>query len=180
MTKIESMIADFIRKNIILIGFFAIAALALTVRWALLDHETGDWLCYLSLWINDLKKYDGISGIGQEIGEYYVPYMLFLNIVARTPFNDLHEIKLFSILFDYLLALSAVLMVCGRKKFLTGKGLAMFSAVLLSPIIFVDSAFWGQCDSIYITALICCLYFLFRGSDRLAWIFFGIGLALKL
>ena len=180
MTKIESMIADFIRKNIILIGFFAIAALALTVRWALLDHETGDWLCYLSLWINDLKKYDGISGIGQEIGEYYVPYMLFLNIVARTPFNDLHEIKLFSILFDYLLAVSAVLMVCGRKKFLTGKGLAMFSAVLLSPIIFVDSAFWGQCDSIYITALICCLYFLFRGSDRLAWIFFGIGLALKL
>ena len=115
MTKIESMIADFIRKNIILIGFFAIAALALTVRWALLDHETGDWLCYLSLWINDLKKYDGISGIGQEIGEYYVPYMLFLNIVARTPFNDLHEIKLFSILFDYLLAVSAVLMRACEK-----------------------------------------------------------------
>lgn len=180
MSKIESIIADFIRKHIILIGFGAIALLAFLLRWALIDHETGDWLCYLSLWINDLKKYDGISGIGQEIGEYYVPYMLFLNIAARTPFNDLHEIKLLSILFDYLLAVSAVFMVCGRKQFFTGKGFALFSAILLSPIIFVDSAFWGQCDSIYITALVCCLYFLFRNRDRLAWIFFGIGLALKL
>ena len=180
MTDTEKKIADWIEKNIIIIGFAAIGVLAFLLRWAFIDHVTGDWRTFLSVWINDLKKYSGISGIGHSVGEYYVPYMLFLNIIARTPFNDLTEIKLLSIIFDYVLAFSAAILVCGKKQVFTGKGLTVFFMILMSPIVFLDSAYWGQCDSIYVSALILCLHFLFRERFRLTWVFFGLALMMKL
>ena len=181
MTKTEQDFISLIQKNVILIGFAAIAVLAFLMRLPLFPHETGDWQNYLSIWIGQLKAYKGISGIGQNIGEYYVPYMLFLNIIARTPFNDLSEIKMLSVVFDFVMAFAAAILVCGgRKQMLSGKGLAVFTVMLLSPVVFLDSAYWGQCDSIYTAALVLCLHFLFKERYRMTWIFFGIALAMKL
>ena len=180
LTKFEQKLISTVQRYVIPIGFAAIAVLAFLLRWAFRDHVTGDWSIFLSKWIESLKQFPGISGIGQSVGEYYVPYMLFLNIIARTPFNDLYEIKLLSILFDYVLAFAAVILICGKKQFFTGKGLAVFFVIMMSPIVFLDSAYWGQCDSIYVSALVFCLHFLFRERYRLTWVFFGLALMMKL
>ena len=140
LTKAEQKFIEVIRNSIIPIGFAAVAGIAFLLRWTFIDHITADWYAYMAHWIDELKEYPGISGIGHDIGEYYVPYMLFLNIVARTPFEDLHEIKLLSILFDYVLAFASIIVVCGKKEIFTGKGLAIFFAILMSPIVRISGS----------------------------------------
>lgn len=144
------------------------------------DAQTADWGYFLNSWIQQLKEYDGLKGIGQAIGEYNVPYTLFLNIVAKTPFNDLYEVKLFSIFFDYLCAFSIVICAFGFKRFFTPSGLLVWSFILLSPISFLDSSYWSQCDAIWTSLIILSLFFLLKEKHILAMLFFGIAFAFKL
>ena len=74
-------------------------------------------------------EHPGLSGIGQNIGEYNVPYMLFLAIVGRTSFDDLYEIKNLSVLFDFLGSAAAVLLLSkikGTKSLSPLKFIAIF------------------------------------------------------
>lgn len=180
MFKIESKIMDFIQKHIIAIGFFAVSAMALAARLALFNHQTYDYYGYIVSWINQLKEYEGLKGIGQNIGEYNVPYMLFLNIVGKTPFNDLYETKAFSVIFDYLCAWIITKASVGKRKIVSPFGLAIWTIVLLSPVSFLDSAFWSQCDSIYTAFCILCFYYLLNEKPVPAMIFYGIAFAMKL
>lgn len=180
MFKLELKIMNFIRKHIITIGFFAVSAIALAIRLVLFSHETYDWYGFILPWINEMKEYDGLKGIGQNIGEYNVPYMLFLNIVGKTPFNDLYETKALSVIFDYICAWIITKTAVGKEKIMSSSGLAVWTAVLLSPISFLDSAFWSQCDSIYTTFCILCFYYLLNEKPVPAMIFYGIAFAMKL
>lgn len=180
MFKTELKIMDFIQKHIIVIGFFAVSEIALAVRLILFNHQTYDWYGFILSWINQLKEYDGLKGIGQNIGEYNVPYMLFLNIVGKTPFNDLYETKALSVIFDYLCAWIIMKIAIGKRKIMSPWGLAIWTVVLLSPISFLNSAFWSQCDSIYTTFCILCFYYLLNEKPVPAMIFYGIAFAMKL
>lgn len=183
MTKVEKKITGFITDHVILIGFIAVSITAFIMRKAFWEHWTTDYSAFLLPWINKLIEYPGLSGIGQNIGEYNVPYMLFLNIIGRTPFNNLHEVKIFSIFFDYLLAVFAALTVyrCEKNRGReTEKAFAVYAAALISPVAFIDSAMWCQCDSIWSGCLIVCLYCLIRERYKLCWLWFGIAFAFKL
>lgn len=180
MFKTESKVMDFIRKHVIIIGFIAVSAVAFAVRLAFFDYKTYDYYGYMVAWINQLKEYEGLKGIGQNIGEYNVPYMLFLNIVGRTSYNDLYEVKAFSVLFDYLCAWIIMRTAIGKRKILSPWGLAIWTAVLLSPVSFLDSGFWAQCDSIYTSLCIVCFYYLLNEKPVPAMIFYGIAFAMKL
>lgn len=90
MSIIEKKIAGLLQKYDVLLGFLAISIIAFQLRWHLYPHETADYSFFMKSWIAQLMEHPGLSGIGQNIGEYNVPYMLFLAIVGRTSFNDLY------------------------------------------------------------------------------------------
>ncbi|MGN0677367.1 MAG: hypothetical protein ACI4K5_06450, partial [Ruminococcus sp.] len=182
MNKYETKFLDFISKNIILIGFALISVLGLLLRLSFFDVQTADYSYFMQSWINQLKSYNGLSGIGENIGEYNVPYMLFLNIIALTPFNDLYEIKILSVIFDYVGAFAVIKLIshiCGTKL-TTLKNLMAYSVCLFSPVFFLNSAFWAQCDFIYVSMLLFCMYFMIKEKYDSAMTFFGIALSLKL
>ena len=182
MTRVERKICDIIRKHIIVIGFAAIGIIALLIRLAMLDKVTSDYSFFMSKWIEQLGQYDGISGLGQNIGEYNVPYMLFLAIIGKTPFNDLHEIKVLSIVFDYVgafAALKIISLVCDTK-FFSSTNLIACSVILLNPVFFLNSAYWAQCDFIYSALCLLSLYYILKGKNNLCAVFFGFALAIKL
>ena len=58
--------------------------------------------------------------------------------------------------------------------------LSCFAAVLFAPTVVVNSAAWGQCDSIYAAFCLGSLYFLLRQKPWWACVFFGIALSFKL
>ncbi len=173
---------DFVSKHALGIGFFALTVVSFLLRISLWDAITGDYSWFLTNWIRELGKYPGISGIGQNIGEYNVPYMLFLAVVGRTPANNLYEIKAFSVFFDYLGAFFAIKIVSFLRgtKLITPRNLFLYAAILFSPAIFLDSAFWAQCDMIYSAICLVCLYEMFRERYNSAMCFFGLALAFKL
>lgn len=182
MTKIENKIADFIQKHIMVIGFIALTVLALTLRFPMLDRKTGDYTGCLSYWIRLLAENGGFWGLRENIGEYNIPYMLYLAICSYLPWNDLYEIKVLSILFDFLAAFAAVKLVshvCHTKLF-SGKTLVAYAAILLNPVVYLNSAYWGQCDSIYVTFCLLCLYYILKEKHYTAMIFFGLAFAMKL
>lgn len=171
------------RKTLtVAIGFALVTIVSLTVRLAMLDHVTADYSFFLKGWIAKLMQYEGLSGLGQSIGEYNVPYMLFLAIVGRTPFNDLYEIKLLSILFDYIGAFAAfrILAFLAKDRFFTPKQLLAYAVVLLNPVFLLDSAFWGQCDMIYTALCLLCLLFLLKQRYHGAMLLYGLAISVKL
>ena len=182
MTKIEIRICEFLKKHIVIIGFAAVTLLALLLRLAMLDKVTSDYSFFMSKWISQLNEYKGLSGLGQAIGEYNVPYMAFLAIIGKTPANDLYEIKTLSIIFDYVGAFAAVklLSLIGKTKFLSLSNLAAYAVILFNPVFFLNSAYWAQCDFIYTALCILSFYYILKGKNNPGVIFFALALTIKL
>jgi Gpi18-like mannosyltransferase len=59
-------------------------------------------------------------------------------------------------------------------------GLTAYAVILLLPSVFLNSAVWGQCDSIFTSALIACVYYLMQGDDRKSVLAFSIAFIFKL
>ena len=182
MTKAETKFLAFFQKNVVYIGFAAVTILGLLLRIKLFPLETSDYSFFMKSWIDQLKEHPGISGIGENIGEYNVPYMFFLALVARTPLNDLYEIKGLSVLFDYVGAGAVVFLLSylQKSKLFTMQNLVAYAVVLFCPVVFLNSAFWAQCDFIYVSILLFCTYFLAKEKYSISMIFYGVALALKL
>ena len=136
-------------------------ALAFFIRVFCLDHITLDYENFLSVWAAFFRDNGGFAAIAQPIGNYNVPYLYFLAAISYLPVPDLYCIKLFSILFDVLLAWGGARLA----RCFTGEGDARpylaFFLLLLLPTPILNGAYWGQCDVIYgaltLHALACAL-----------------------
>lgn len=54
------------------------------------------------------------------------------------------------------------------------------AALLLSPTVIIDSAYWCQCDMIYTTFLLYAFYYFLKDKSNVSMIFFAISFAFKL
>ena len=96
----------------------------------------------ISVWAAFFRDNGGFAAIAQPIGNYNAPYLYFLAAISYLPVPDLYCIKLFSILFDVLLAWGG-----GRlARCLTGEGDARpylaFFLLLLLPTPILNGAYW--------------------------------------
>ena len=122
--------------------------LALFIRLAFFDRENTDYQWFLKVWVDFYRTNPGFSALGKAIGNYNIPYLYFLALFARSSIRDLYLIKLLSVFFDILLAWAGLLLVrrCGGSIL---RGLVCFFVILFLPTVVLNSALWGQCDSIY-------------------------------
>ena len=128
--------------------------LAIFLRVLLLDHATLDYQNFLAHWVDHFRENGGLAALKDPVGNYNVPYLYMLALLSYLPIPDLYGIKLFSILFDVLLAWGGMRLV----KQLTEKDKAplwAFAALLLLPTVVLNGACWGQCDSVW--AALCLL-----------------------
>ena len=127
--------------------------LALGARLAVFDYETLDYQNFLTHWCGFFRERGGFKALRWEIGNYNIPYLYFLALFSYLPTRDLYLIKFVSVVFDVLLAW-AVLRLVKRFTKSTLRLLASFFSVLFLPTVFLNSAVWGQCDSIYTAFLL--------------------------
>ncbi len=125
-------------------------ALAMALRASVFDMETGDYRDFLRVWVSYYRENGGFRAFRSypPYCNYHVPYLYFLALFSLLPVRDLYLIKLLSTLFDVLLAWAAAKLV-GRVRRSVPLRLGCFFAVLFWPTVFLNSAVWGQCDSIY-------------------------------
>lgn len=132
-----------------------LTALALALRASAFDMQTGDYRDFLARWISYYRENGGFRAFGTlpPYCNYQVPYLYFLALFSYLPTPDLYLIKLLSVLFDILLAWAAAKLT-GRVTRNPILRLGCFFAVLFWPTVFLNSAVWGQCDSIYVCFLL--------------------------
>ena len=65
-----------------LLIYIAAIALAIAIRYSLLDFKSVDYFSYTKGWYNTLKG-DGFSAFSQGFSNYNLPYLYLLYVIAR-------------------------------------------------------------------------------------------------
>ena len=170
--KVEFKVVD-------LLFILCLFAFAFLIRWKLMPIESADYWGFLEDWMHQIRDGGGFLSLGRQISNYTSPYMYIMCIVSYITDNDLYGLKLVSILFDYLAAI-AVFLIVYQLTASTRKSIMGMAAILLSPTVILDSAYWCQCDIIYTTFILYALYHFFKNNSKLCMIFAGISFAFKL
>ncbi len=147
------------------IGF---AALAFVLRYCCLTYETLDYQDWLRVWLAALRENGAWRGLGKAIWScnYNVPYLYFLALITLSDIPELLLIKLVSIFFDVLAAYFTMKLVSVFTDS-PARRLGAFLGVLWLPTVYLNGAFWGQCDVIYTSFAILALYLAL--TDRPGW-----------
>lgn len=160
---------------------FIISLLAIAARIELFKISSRDLEVFLVPWSDYIKEHGILFSMKNGVpGSNYPPlYLLILGLLNFLPLNTVESIKLFSVIFDFACAIFAYLIVREFRKDAV-PGIA-FAAVLFAPTVILNSARWGQCDSIYTAFILASVYFYLK-KDKLflPGIMFGVALTFKL
>jgi Gpi18-like mannosyltransferase len=154
--------------------------LALALRLSLMSFESGDYRHFLLYWYRAIQD-GGFSAVASLKSDYTPSYLYLLyGMSASFPtLSPIAAIKIPSIAFDVLCAYLVFHIV--RFKYPQGPApIFAYFVVLFAPTVVLNSAFWGQADSIYTAFLLMCVYFLLNDKGAYAGIAFGLALAFKL
>ena len=162
-------------------GVLAVLMLTLLARISLLPNVTTDFAEYINIWLQYIREMPGTQSLTEDFANYNMPYLyLLFGIGKLLPYRAyMYAVKVFSVLFDYVLAFFVMKLV-GLK--LPGKTarICSFFAALLVPSVIVNSAMWGQCDSVFAALALVGLYFGLKDRSKACWAFFALALSFKL
>ncbi|HET8839895.1 MAG TPA: hypothetical protein VFN35_00450 [Ktedonobacteraceae bacterium] len=164
-----------VQKWLILL-FVAAAGL----RFLLYPIQTTDYQEFFWPWYNFLQVHGGFTALKYSFSNYNLPYLYLLALATYLPLPGLIAIKTISILFDGLLAFFAYRIL--RLKYSKPSLIPSIGALVLlfAPTIIDNSAAWGQCDAIYTSLCLGCLYFLLKDRPGWACSFLGLAFSFKL
>jgi Gpi18-like mannosyltransferase len=166
---------DYISLTILALCLF----LAIALRVSLINFKSVDFYRYSNHWYNIIKE-QGFRVFQTEFNVDDRPHMYFLYAIIRF-FPDLPAViatKIPSIVADFVCAWFVYRIVQLRFK---NSPIPFFSffAVLFAPTVILNSAMWGQSDSLYVASLIAFIYFFLTKRNALACLTFGLALAFK-
>lgn len=181
MTVVEKRIIDFIKAHLPLLMIIGATVIGLIIRIMAMDFKSDDFNSFLNGWWNIIQK-GGAASLSKQVGNYNIPYQIIIYLLTLLPFEALTAYKLISIIFDVALAFSAALVVCEalKRKFFSFIPALTYTLVFCSITVIFNSAFWAQCDSIYVTFILFAIYMLMKDRNILAFVFLGCSLAFKL
>lgn len=166
------------RVSAFLFGALAAAALVY-IRVCMLYYPSADYTTFLTNWVARMRELSVIDAIRAPIGDYNMPYMYLLLIIAKLPFDELVMIKFVSCIFDVLLAFSVMLTV-GKLTNSKKAALISFVAALALPTVILNGSMWAQCDSIYGFFVVMCFYYILERKGGRAIFMFALAFSFKL
>lgn len=154
--------------------------LAFFLRAILLHYVADDYTIFLSHWVATFRDNGGFAAIKLPIGNYNVPYLYFLAAISYLPIPDLYLIKLFSILFDVILAWGGLRLVRRFTGLDSSRPLVCFCVLLLLPTVVLNGALWGQCDALYGALVLHALASALEDRPKTSAALLGIAFSFKL
>ena len=183
MSKAEKNLLDFCLKYKYPLAFIIVTAGAFLLRCKLIPFISRDMELFLLPWFEELKNNGGLLALADYPGDYNAPYMTLMALLSYIPVDPVISIKCISIFFDFMLALSALKLgqtISAKVKGNTFFTLILYTAVLFFPTVYLNSAMWGQCDSIYTTFVLLSLTFLVKEKYPVSFILLGAAFSFKL
>lgn len=182
MSKFEHNVIQFFIEKRIYIFFFATSIIALCMRYAGIDYVSNDMKGFLLPWYETIAN-NGSNALKDQVGDYGLLYQTIIFLLVKFPlFSADTKYKLVSIFFDFLLASCASYITCSvtNKPLKSHTGVITYFIVLLCPTVVFNSAYWGQCDSIFTCFCLLTFIFIMKGRFQISFFFYGIALAFKL
>ncbi len=179
MKQTEQKIFSWVEDHGALLFGIAATLLSLAARFPMRDFISKDMTESLLPWYAQIAENGGFRGLGTQVGNYNLPYQSMIALMTTLPVSPVYAYKISSVLFDYLLALAAM----GIVRHITGdrlKSALCYGAVVLLPTVALNSAAWGQCDSIFTFFLAACFLMLLKEKYPAAFLLYGASLAFKL
>lgn len=181
--KLNQKIWNFIEKEKNFIFFIIITIIAWIIRILFISNISGDFNAFIEKWFYELQNNGGLYGLKLDIGDYNPPYLTILALLTYLPIKPIVSIKMVSIIFDYICALTMMRIVKILLKDNKNKdffGLITYAVVLFLPTVILNSSCWGQADSIYVAFILISIRYLLEEKYLKAFIFLGISFAFKL
>lgn len=182
MFKTERKISEWIAKHVSLLFFAAITLLAFYIRYIGRTVTSPDMKDFLLPWYYGMKEAGGLSALSVQMGDYNVLYQTLIAIMTYLPLNPQTMYKGLACIFDYLLAFAAASFICEslkKERFGTVFNL-VYTTVLFLPTVVINSAYWGQCDSMYTFLMLMALWLLYKRKYKTSFFMLGLAFALKL
>ena len=173
--------------GVVLLFSIAITVKLMTFKFAG-SYISGDFNNYLMAWITQYRQLGIVKGLASRVGNYYVPYNLYLALLSVLPVDEGIGISFLSCLFEYIAVIFVykflVLLMENRTQgvFKETNKRALFCSLMLLylPSCLVNGTLWKQCDAIYTCFIIIALYLIFQKRFHLGFFVFGIAFIFKL
>ncbi|MDD6302378.1 MAG: hypothetical protein PUA56_03590 [Bacillales bacterium] len=187
VSEIASIIGDsickFIKRFDIEIFLVAITIIALLIRVAMFNEVSWDVESFLTSWYKEILN--DYKALGKSVGDYTPAYLYFIWFLSLFRFEPgslpfVYGIKIFSIIFDFACAIFAGLIVYRLTDKNKLKAAFTYALVLCGITVCLNSSWWGQCDSIFVSFCIASIYFFLRKNHRTSMILYGFAFAFKL
>lgn len=172
---------DYLLKYKDYICIFIAYVMAVVLRVLGRNFVSRDMAICLIPWFNETKERGGLDALSEQTGNYGVLYQTIISLMTYINIYEVYQYKLLSIFFDILLSIFIYKIVSEHTDCFNRK-LGVLAAVLflLLPTVFLNSSFWGQCDSIYSFFCIASLYYLRKESFVKSFVCLGVAFAFKL
>ena len=177
--RIDKLICSWIKDHILLLVLIVGTILSVIVRLKVFGFESPDMKVFLIPWYNTIYQMGGISALREQVGNYGIPYQTLIALMTYLPIKEVYVYKITSVLFDYLIAVVSALLVRelgGNKSSMS----AVYLGAVFCPTIFMNSAVWGQCDSIFSFFCLVAVLFLLKEKYVFAFLAYGIAFSFKL
>lgn len=179
--KAEEKILSSVEKNVTYIYFAVAILISLGIRYFCLPYVSDDMIGYLIPWYDQIGQLGGFKALNVQVGNYNVLYQTIIAALTYFPGNVVTKYKIVSIIFDYVAALGVFLLIYDKEK-KNSKFMAILGAIItiFSPVVFLNSSAWAQCDAIYTSFVVLSLVAYKKDKHALCMIFFGLAFAFKL
>ncbi|MDO4219347.1 MAG: glycosyltransferase family 39 protein [Synergistaceae bacterium] len=152
--------------------------ISLLVRIFCKDILSIDMSHFLIPWYKELSLKSLHRALVEQVGNYNVTYQLLIYMMTKFPGEAIYKYKILSCVFDYAMAFgiySWLHELLDKRRAVIG-----FVLALLLPTIWLNSAAWGQCDSIYVCFIIWSLYMLQKNKVTASFVLLGFAFVFKL
>jgi Gpi18-like mannosyltransferase len=170
-------------QNFLLSPIFIIAVVLISIAFRLysLPKISTDMEAGLFDWYGFILKRGFVNAFKENFALYTPPYLYLLALatLVNGVVSRVTLIKLISIFFDAVSAFFVYKIVGVKYPANRAPFLAAALAFTL-PTVILNSSYWGQCDSIYTSFLLACIYFLLIERPIWAMSFFSLAFAFKL
>lgn len=184
LKKVNDIIIDFLKKYWFIFALAIVVILAIVARIPLYSKKSGDFNSFLLPWYRQCYE-NPKAFLAKNDADYTPTYMYFLVFISWFKVNPesnayLYTLKTISVIFEF----GSAFLIFWMVKFIFKKPnwlvlLSVFLALFV-PQILLNSAFWGQCDSIFTFFIILTLFLYYKKLPLFSAISYGISFAFKL
>ena len=186
MKKVTNAVKQHTSHSLIKLYFLLFSMIGMYIRYMARDFISYDMQKFLIPWFQTIKSNGGVTALSQQVGDYGLLYQTIIAMLSYANVNPVYLYKVISVFFDFLIAGSVAFFISKvDSKNLCNNGIGnkihiYYGCVLLLPTVVMNSAFWGQCDSIYTFFLLWSLWFLHKERYDLSFFMLGCSFAFKL